>query len=421
MLAIITTHPIQYQVPVWQELARRREVLFEVWYISDQGYRSSFDAGFQRAFSWDLDMLAGYPHRFIPTRPLKARVNTFCGAWVRSLRSLFEQRAVTALLINGWYPQAYWQAAFQAQRAGIPVLLRGETNDLRQGSWWKEIVKRPLLKLLFQRVSIFLTVGAANRRLYQKYGVPESKLGSAPYCVDNKRFSEAAEALRSQRVDLRRSWGIPQDGICFLFSGKLVPKKRPQDLLAALEMLLLERERFDLKYPVHLLIAGDGILRKPLEEQACALSKIARRSCVTFTGFLNQTEMPKAYAAADCLVLPSDARETWGLVVNEAMASGLPCIVSGQVGCGADLIDPGMTGDLYPTGDVRRLAIAMAAWVDPGRRGCARDAVRKKVAAYSVERAAEGILEGVTAVSRRFSHRKISQKSAFSVGDRKNG
>lgn len=398
MLAILSTHPIQYQMPLWRELADRGEVPYEVWFLSDQGYRHSFDRGFRRAFSWDIDMLAGYPHRFLPTRPPKADLDRFWGARIGSLDSLFRQQGVRALLVNGWYPQAYWQAAFQAHRAGIPVLLRGETNDLRQESWWKEIVKRPLLNLFFQRVSVFLTVGVANRRFYQKYGVPDSKLRSAPYCVDNERFSEAAKGLRSQRASLRESWGIPQDAVCFLFSGKLVAKKRLQDLLAALEMLLLGR--FDLKYPVHLLFVGDGLLRESLELKAAALRKITGRSCVTFAGFLNQTEMPKAYVAADCLVLPSDARETWGLVTNEAMACGVPVILSDQVGCGADLIDRGVTGELFPMGDVTSLAKSMAAWCDPKRCYSAAEAVRKKVAGYSVGSAVDGILGGFTAVSR---------------------
>ena len=123
MLAILTTHPIQYQVPLWQELASRATVPFEVWYLSDQGYQYSFDPGFQIPFSWDLDMLSGYPYRFILTRPLRANINTFCGAWVPSLASLFEQRRVTALLINGWYPG---NAAWGDQRSTAQSLVEGD-------------------------------------------------------------------------------------------------------------------------------------------------------------------------------------------------------------------------------------------------------------------------------------------------------
>ena len=78
-----------------------------------------------------------------------------------------------------------------------------------------------------------------------------------------------------------------------------------------------------------------------------------------FTGFVNQTEMPKAYAASDALVLPSTS-ETWGLVVNEAMASGLPAIVSDQVGCGSDLVLPGETGEVFTCGAVAELTSILA-------------------------------------------------------------
>src|SRR5213594_1508065 len=199
MLAILTTHPIQYQVPLWKELTRRG-VPLEVWYLSDQGHRQSLDPGFGQEFSWDLDMLGGYPHRVLATNPATADISKFRGARIGSLGTLFKTQRVTALLINGWVPQAYWQAAFQAHRAGIPIMLRGETNDLRQIHWLKEIAKRRLLKLLFDRMSVFLTVGVANRRFYLKYGVPESRFVSAPYCVDNERFSEAANSFRSQRA-----------------------------------------------------------------------------------------------------------------------------------------------------------------------------------------------------------------------------
>lgn len=396
MLTILTTHPIQYQVPLWQELARRAEI--EVWYLSDQGQRNSLDRGFGKCFSWDLDMMAGYSYRFLKTRPPRAEIARFRGARVDSLAPLFKERGVNALLINGWHPQAYWQAAFQASRAGIPVLLRAETNDLRHVPALKKMVKRSLLDLLFRRIAVFLTIGKANRRFYQSYGVPENKLVDSPYCVDNKRFSEAANTLRPQRNEIRDAWGIPRDAVCFLFSGKLIDKKHPLDVLQAFDSLPSEHSNSPVKPPMHLLIVGDGALRASCEERASrSVPDLGRRS-ITFTGFLNQTEMPRAYVAADCLVLPSDAGETWGLVVNEAMACGLPAIVSDQVGCGPDLIDGGLTGDIFPMGNIERLAAAMIAWADPARCRAASEVVRRKIGAYSVERAADGIMEAISAV-----------------------
>lgn len=402
-------------MPVWKELARRGLPL-EVWYLSDRGYRKSFDRGFGKEFSWDLDMLGGYASRFLPTRPAKADISKFRGTRIGSLTSLFRTRGITALLINGWFPQAYWQAAFQAQRAGIPVLLRGETNDLHRIPWWKELAKRRLLKLLFDRVSLFLTIGIANRRFYLKYGVSEKKLASAPYCVENERFSQAAESFRSRRGELREAWNIPRDSTCFLFCGKLIGKKHVLDLMGAFEMLLLSPVKFGVNGPVHLLFVGDGALREIIEEKARRLSDLSGRPCVSLAGFLNQTEVPKAYAVADCLVLPSDAGETWGLVVNEAMACGLPAIVSDQVGCGPDLIDPGVTGDLFAVGDVERLAIAMAQWSDAIRCRSASTAVTKQIAAYSVEQAANGIFDSVRFVSCKQQRPHTLRRETFTSG-----
>ena len=394
MLAILTTHPIQYQVPLWRELVRRG-VPLEVWYLSDHGHRMALDREFGQEFSWDIEMLGGYSHRLLETHPTNPDIGTFRGARIGSLLSLFRSRRITALMINGWIPQAYWQAAFQAHREKIPVLLRGETNDLRKVMLLKNIAKRCLLKSLFRRISVFLTVGVANRRFYSMYGIPENKMVPAPYCVDNNRFSEAAKALRPDRGELRARWGIPNESTCFLFCGKLIEKKRVQDLIQAFEMLVTKDNEYRLRVPIHLLIVGDGALREMIQAKADCLRDRVGRTCVTLTGFLNQSEMPKAYAAADCLVLPSDAGETWGLVVNEAMASGLPAIVSDQVGCAADLIEPTITGDIFPMSDCEKLATIMVKWVDTSRCHSVQVSVEKKIAGYSIARAADGILTGL--------------------------
>jgi glycosyltransferase involved in cell wall biosynthesis len=136
-------------------------------------------------------------------------------------------------------------------------------------------------------------------------------------------------------------------------------------------------------------------------EEARALA-VRERIAATFAGFLNQTEMPKAYVAADCLVLPSDYGETWGLVVNEAMACGLPAVVSDRVGCGPDLVEDGVTGRIFPFGEVaalagviRSLADRPARLVEMGRRASDR------ITRYSVDAAVAGTLDAVRYVTRR--------------------
>jgi glycosyltransferase involved in cell wall biosynthesis len=346
MLAILTTHPIQYQVPIWQALAREGRVPFEVWYLTDHGIQPSLDREFGKTFSWDIDMLSGYPHRFIETAEGASPITFWKCRMRESLRDRLSKSDAKALWIQGWQVAAYWQAVHEAKAAGVEVWLRGESNDLAPAPKWKRPLKRLALGHLFERVDRFLYIGTANKRLYESFGVPESRLYSAPYAVDNNRFARQAAALRTERMELRRQWGIEDNAFCVLFCGKLIPKKRPMDLIEAAHTLGANGRLPN----IHLLFAGSGELYELLR-RACDVIFDAENPGVpnnvspagnaspraSFAGFLNQTEVSRAYVAADCLVLPSDYGETWGLVVNEALASGLPCIVSDACGCAEDL------------------------------------------------------------------------------------
>lgn len=371
MLAILTTHPIQYQVPLWQALAKEGSVPFEVWYLTDHGTHRSYDEQFGKAFAWDLDTLSGYPHRFIRVNQ-GASVNRFKELRLtESLVTLFKEKNVSALWVQGWQVMAYWQAVWQAHRAGVQVWLRGESNDLAPppSSIIKRSSKRFMLSQLFSRIDHFLCIGQANRRLYKSYGVREEQLHSAPYGVDNDRFANQFKELEHERIKLRREWNIPDDAFCVLFAGKFIPKKRPLDLAAAAISPRLKH----LGRPLHLLFVGSGELDRPLRERCKVVfdaeslnveapdngNVYAERPTASFAGFLNQKEISKAYVAADCLALPSNHLETWGLVVNEAMASGLPCIASDACGCTEDLVLPVCPSFSFPVGDIEGIADAL--------------------------------------------------------------
>ncbi|MDQ5846783.1 MAG: glycosyltransferase family 4 protein [Acidobacteriota bacterium] len=367
MLAILSTHPIQYQVPLWQALAKSGSVPFEVWYLTDHGVKPSHDPQFGKSFAWDLDVLSGYPHRFLKVNS-DNHVSSFSKLRLRErLQPLFREHNVSALWVQGWQVLAYWQAIRQAHTAGLPVWLRGETNDLASVSTWKKPLKHLTLRQLFSRVEEFLYIGEANRRFYLKLGIKADRLHAAPYCVDNERFAAQAEELRSQRTNIRRAWNIPDDAFCVLFAAKFIDKKRPFDLVSAFQDPRLAKQG----RPIHILFVGSGELGDSLRG-ACQVVFDAESVTTTpapvnreappasFAGFLNQKEISKAYVAADCLVLPSDHRETWGLVVNEAMASGLPCIVSDACGCAEDLVAPINPRARYPMGETAALARAIS-------------------------------------------------------------
>ena len=187
---------------------------------------------------------------------------------------------------------------------------------------------------------------------------------------------------------LRRALGIPPDAIVYLFAGKLIGKKRPADYLRALQQASREQPT------IHGLLVGDGPLRAELQELAQQ-----ERIAVSFAGFMNQSRIPEAYAASDLIVLPSDGRETWGLVVNEAMACGLPALVSDAVGCGPDLVHRGITGDIFPVGDVHDLAQLMSDWgKDRSRLLDAGLRARELSSRYSVAVSVAGTMAAIESI-----------------------
>jgi glycosyltransferase involved in cell wall biosynthesis len=338
-------------------------VPFEVWYLSDHATRKSHDKEFGTSFAWDLDMLSGYPHRFLKT-PADVTPASFWKCRLdERLRDRLHASGARVLWIQGWQVAGYWQAVREAKAAGVKVWLRGESNDLAPStSTWKRIVKRVLLGWFFKRVNTFLCIGRANRRLYESYGIKAARILQAPYCVDNERFQKQAESVRSQRAEVRKRWGIAADAFCVLFCGKFIPKKRPMDVVKAATSLMMDKRLPD----VHLLFTGSGELggelrasclvefdaEDPKSETPNLKSDLPPAS---FAGFMNQTQISEAYIAADCLVLPSDHGETWGLVVNEAMASGLPCVISDRCGSSEDL-GPRSPNQVFPMGDISALA-----------------------------------------------------------------
>ena len=132
---------------------------------------------------------------------------------------------------------------------------------------------------------------------------------------------------------------------------------------------------------------------------------------VTWAGFLNQHEIGRAYAAADCLVLPSYA-ETWGLVVNEAMATGLPAVVSDAVGCAPDLIVPGETGETFRKGDVDDLAAALTRVRERGGRSQMAAACLARIDGYSFARSANGLVAACQSVVKPRRARRASSPAA---------
>jgi glycosyltransferase involved in cell wall biosynthesis len=381
----VATHPIQYHAPWFRALAQETSIDLSVLFIQQPDPQQQ-GQGFGVAFEWDIPLLEGYRWQQVPDLRGRGGLRGFFAARIAHPIALLREHDPDVLLLTGWQAWPLVQLLIAAWWTGVPVLMRGESNALRCRPWYV----RALHKFLLARCTAFLPIGKASHAFYRGYAVPESRLFDTPYFVDNTRFAEGAARAITQRRELRSRWTIPQDVFCFCYAGKLEPKKRILDLLAALRLA-----RGNGAAPMHLLVVGTG----ELMTQARAI--VAKHDLpVSFTGFLNQSEIPAAYAVTDCLVLPSDYGETWGLVVNEAMACGRPAIVSDRVGCASDLVSEGVTGTTFPFGDTAALAECLVRFAShPEQARTMGLRARERVQGeYSVEQSAAGTLRAIRSV-----------------------
>lgn len=375
-LGAFFSHPIQYYGPLFRRLATRPEVNLTVVFCSDAGVRETRDPGFGVAFKWDIPLLEGYRHEFLRD-PL------------REIPGVLARRQFDVIWVSGCTDLWAWRLFGAAWRRKQPVLLFGDSHLLDRKPWIKRLLKRCLYGTLFPRLAGALYVGRANRAFFEFYGVRPDRLFPVPHCVDNDSFRARAEALRGQREALRARFGLPASGAVVLFCGKLIPKKQPLLLLDAYR-------RVRQGTACSLLFAGDGELRGEIERQV----KTAGIPDVRITGFLNQTEVPLAYAAADLLVLPSGWEETWGLVINEAMNFGLPIIATDRVGAARDLVRDGENGYVVPAGDPATLGARIAELVrDAPKRLAMGTRSADLIRTWNYDAFIDGLLAGCRAVA----------------------
>jgi glycosyltransferase involved in cell wall biosynthesis len=397
-LGILDTHPIQYHAPLYRKLAQAVELT--VFYAHRQTPEGQAAGGFGVAFDWDVPLLEGYPYRFLENRARRPGVGHFRGCDTPEIGRLIEAGGFDGFLVHGWHSLAYWQAMRACWRTGTPLFVRGDSQLGTPRRWWVRAGKRLLYRAFIPRFDAYLCVGQRAREYYLHYGADPAKMVFCPHAVDNGWFAAKAEEARPRREALRREMGAGEGEAVLLFAGKFIPKKRVGDLVGA-SALLQKGAR-----PVRLCLVGSGPLEGELRAQAEGLGLP-----VHFAGFKNQSELPAYYAAADLLVLPSDS-ETWGLVVNEAMACGLPAVVSGACGCAPDLIDEGTTGASYPVGDVPALAAAIGAMLPKLGSVEVREALRAKMGAYSFEEAVQGVLKALEMAAERKKQRPGRRNAA---------
>jgi glycosyltransferase involved in cell wall biosynthesis len=372
-LAILASHPIQYYAPLFRELAGRLDL--HVFFAHRASAEDQGRAGYGTAFEWDVDLTSGYAHSFLVNVARGPGVDRFAGCDTPEIGERLAEGQFDVVLALGWHLKSLLQGIWAAKRLGLPAMVRGDSQIATPRGALKRIAKAGVYPILLRAFDAALYVGARSRAYYEHYHYPEDRLFFSPHCVDTEWF--AARASPEAGLALRAGCAIPPRQKVVLFAGRLLPFKRPLDAVEACARLSSKGDT------VRLMIAGAGELEPAVRARADALG-----ATVTFLGFRNQSEMPAAYAAADLLVLPSDGRETWGLVCNEALACGTPIVVSAAAGCAPDLAADGVVGSTFSPGDIDALARALdtTLTVKPPIAD-----IRGRARAYGVTAAADGV------------------------------
>ena len=372
-IAVVLSHPIQYYGPWFRHLAASGWNL-RVFYLWDFGVTRQHDAGFGQVLAWDIDLLSGYEHEFVPNVSRDPGTHHLRGLDNPDLFRRLQAWRPDAILVFGY---KYLTHLRLLAMPPAPLVFRGDSHLLDAPL---RPLKRVLLTAIYSRFASVTYVGWSNRGYFRALGVPPANLFFAPHCVDSARFT-ADESLRAQAAALKASLGLTGQRIV-LFAGKLIAKKQPGPLLEA----FLETETTG----AALVFVGAGEELEPLR----TLAATRPDKTVRFLPFANQSRMPVHYLIADVFALPSRGpEESWGLAVNEAMHLGVPCLVSDRVGCQRDLVTEGETGWVFSITRPGSLRDALTRALDATARDPAgfRRRVSERIAAYTYASASAGL------------------------------
>lgn len=345
-LAIITSHPIQYNAPLFRLLTERKNIHLKVFYTWGQTKDGLvYDPDFKQTFKWDIPLLDGYDQEFVENISANPGAGNFKGIINKDLIEGIDRYNPDALLVYGWSFKSHLQV-LRHYKGKKQILFRGDSTLLDEppGFSFKKTARRIFLKWVYRHIDIALYTGEANRQYYLKHGMKPQQLQYAPHAIEIERFFDADQQHEQKAKQWRSELSIPDDAVVFLFAGKLEAKKDP--------LLLIDCFKAMTEANARLLIAGNGELENEAKQAAADDERIL------FLGFQNQRQMPVVYRLGDVFVLPSKGPgETWGLSVNEAMACGKPVIVSNRCGSAMDLVKE--NGFIFTAGNKNELTSAM--------------------------------------------------------------
>lgn len=339
-LAIITTHPIQYYAPLFKLLHERQKIEIRVFYTWGKTAQNKYDPDFDKNITWDIPLLDDYPFDWVENISTKPGSHHFNGIITPKLIRQIKTYNPNAILAIGWAYHSHLKV-IRYFKNKVPVYFRGDSTLLDEKQSLKSLLKSIFLRWVYSHVDHAFYNGINNKAYFKKYGFKDNQLSFAPHAIDNERFSAPRT---KEAVQLKQKLGIPPTATIILFAGKLEEKKNPKLLLEAF---------IKLNDPnLHLIFTGNGKLESALKNSAKEYLNIH------FIDFQNQSYIPVVYQACDLFCLPSKGPgESWGLAVNEAMASGKAVLVSDKCGCAVDLVKDNQNGAIFKSENLDDLMV----------------------------------------------------------------
>jgi glycosyltransferase involved in cell wall biosynthesis len=267
-----------------------------------------------------------------------------------ALHDALTSLAPDVVAVHGWALPSALIATQWTLRTDTPSVLMSESNahDYER-SWWREAIKQRVVSMHQSG----LVGGTTHVAYLQSLGMPDDNIFRGYDVVDNAHFADGAEAARRNAEHVRNRLDLPSD--YFLASTRFLGRKNLGTLLGA-----YDRYRKQSSDSWDLVLLGDGPLRTEVEAER---DRLGLQEYVHLPGFKQYDDLPAYYGLAGAFVHPSTI-EQWGLVVNEAMAAGLPVIVSERCGCAPDLVEDGVNGYTFDPQESDALARRMVRVAD---------------------------------------------------------
>jgi glycosyltransferase involved in cell wall biosynthesis len=360
-LLIISTHPIQYNAPLFNYLSGSGNFELKVFYTNGQPDDKIFDKEFGKERSWKIDLLKGYDHEFLENKGYSSLLPSFFSIVNPQITQRIDAFKPSMIIIYGWNYFSHLQILLK-YNGKVPIVFRGDSTSIDddEKNIFHLYFRYKFLKWVYRRTDYILSPGSASDTYFSKCGVLRSKIIRVPHAVENNWFTSFSVEEVSEIKAIKTELNLQDGNFVFLFAGKFIEKKNPLLLVDAFSVLAKELPN------VRLLIVGDGELESAIRKRVNELTEIISKR-ITILPFQDQPAMKIIYRLANFFVLPSKGpAETWGLSVNEALACGTPVLVSDRCGCAAEIVGEGVNGFIFQSGNLQSLITQMKKCCEKG-------------------------------------------------------